>query len=143
MLQCINATPSRLKISRGSQSNLQNRVHIARLTGDHHRTPDLVSLLPYKAWGTHWLLKSHAVLPVPASHICQLFHTTVCCLSTLCCIYLFYFLGGTGAWNQGLHLEPLHQPFFCEGFFWYRVSQKYLPRLASSCDPPDLCLLSS
>jgi hypothetical protein len=29
-------------------------------------------------------------------------------------IYLFW---GTGAWTQGLHLEPLHQPYFCEGFF--------------------------
>jgi hypothetical protein len=23
----------------------------------------------------------------------------------------------TGAWTQGLHLEPLHQPYFCEMFF--------------------------
>jgi hypothetical protein len=23
-----------------------------------------------------------------------------------------------GAWTQGLHLKPLHQPFFCEGFFF-------------------------
>jgi hypothetical protein len=27
-----------------------------------------------------------------------------------------------GAWTQGLHLEPLHQPFFVEGFFRDRVS---------------------
>jgi hypothetical protein len=28
-------------------------------------------------------------------------------------------LGGrvTGVWTQGLHLEPLHQPFFVKGFF--------------------------
>jgi hypothetical protein len=24
---------------------------------------------------------------------------------------------GTGAWTQDLHLEPLHQPYFCE-WFW-------------------------
>jgi hypothetical protein len=31
--------------------------------------------------------------------------------------FLFFF---TGAWTQGLHLEPLHRPYFCDGFF--RVS---------------------
>jgi hypothetical protein len=30
---------------------------------------------------------------------------------------------GTVAWTQGLHLESLHQPFFCEGFFWGMASQ--------------------
>jgi hypothetical protein len=30
---------------------------------------------------------------------------------------LFFLEGGTGAWTQGLHLEPLHQPFFVMGFF--------------------------
>jgi hypothetical protein len=28
-----------------------------------------------------------------------------------------FFLCGTGAWTQGLHLEPLYQPYFCEEFF--------------------------
>jgi hypothetical protein len=28
-----------------------------------------------------------------------------------------------GAWTQGLHLEPLYQPFFVMGFFWDRVSR--------------------
>jgi hypothetical protein len=28
--------------------------------------------------------------------------------------FLFF---STGAWTQGLHLEPLHQPYFCEGLF--------------------------
>jgi hypothetical protein len=32
---------------------------------------------------------------------------------------------------------------FCVGFFCTRVSQNYLPRLASNLDPPDLCLLSN
>jgi hypothetical protein len=29
----------------------------------------------------------------------------------------FFLFCGTGAWTQGLHLEPLHQPYFYEGFF--------------------------
>jgi hypothetical protein len=51
---------------------------------------------------------------------------------------------GTGAWTQGLHLEPLHQPFFVmvNSFFWESLVN-YLPRLASNLDPPNLCLLSS
>jgi hypothetical protein len=43
-------------------------------------------------------------------------------------LYFIYFWS-TGAWTQGLHLEPLHQPCFCDAFFWDRVSQDYLPRL--------------
>jgi hypothetical protein len=35
----------------------------------------------------------------------------------------FFFFCGTGAWTQGLHLEPLHQPYFCEGFLWDKVLQ--------------------
>jgi hypothetical protein len=27
------------------------------------------------------------------------------------------FFCSTRAWTQGLHLEPLHQPYFCAGFF--------------------------
>jgi hypothetical protein len=27
------------------------------------------------------------------------------------------FFCGTRVWTQGLHLEPLHQPYFCEGIF--------------------------
>jgi hypothetical protein len=33
-------------------------------------------------------------------------------------------------------------PIFCDRAFRDRVLN-YLPRLASNCDPPDLCLLSS
>jgi hypothetical protein len=33
---------------------------------------------------------------------------------------------------------PAH---FCEGFF--EIGSRYLPGLASNCDPVDLCLLSS
>jgi hypothetical protein len=32
---------------------------------------------------------------------------------------------------------------FCVRYFQYGVSQNCLPRLASNCDPPDLCFLSS
>jgi hypothetical protein len=28
----------------------------------------------------------------------------------------FFFFCSTRVWTQGLHLEPLHQPYFCEGF---------------------------
>jgi hypothetical protein len=31
-------------------------------------------------------------------------------------ILFFFFFCGTGAWTQDLHLEPLHQPYFCEEF---------------------------
>jgi hypothetical protein len=41
-----------------------------------------------------------------------------------------------------LLFELLHQPFFVMGFFEIGL-ENYLPRLASNCDPPDLCLLSS
>jgi hypothetical protein len=36
--------------------------------------------------------------------------------------YINYLFCGTGAWTQDLHLEPLHQSFFCDGFFQDRVS---------------------
>jgi hypothetical protein len=56
--------------------------------------------------------------------------------------FLFFFCS-TRAWTQGLPLGPLHQPFFCDGFFWDRVSQTILPGLSLKLDPPDFCLLSS
>jgi hypothetical protein len=31
--------------------------------------------------------------------------------------FFSFLLCGTGVWTQGLHLEPLHQPFFKMGFF--------------------------
>jgi hypothetical protein len=31
--------------------------------------------------------------------------------------FFFFFFCGTGVWTQALHLEPLYQPYFCEGFF--------------------------
>jgi hypothetical protein len=49
---------------------------------------------------------------------------------------------GTGVWTQGLHLEPLHQPFF-EMVFLEIGSLELFARLASNHNPPDLCLLSS
>jgi hypothetical protein len=35
----------------------------------------------------------------------------------------FFFFCSAGAWIQGLHLDPLHQPYFCDGLFWDRVSR--------------------
>jgi hypothetical protein len=37
--------------------------------------------------------------------------------------FSFFFFCGRGAWTQGLHFEPLHQPLFCDGCFPDRVSQ--------------------
>jgi hypothetical protein len=34
----------------------------------------------------------------------------------LCYYYYYYYFCITGAWSQGLHLEPLQQPFFVMGF---------------------------
>jgi hypothetical protein len=31
--------------------------------------------------------------------------------------FFFFLFWGTGVWTQSLHLEPLHQPFFGDGFF--------------------------
>jgi hypothetical protein len=52
------------------------------------------------------------------------------------------FFCGTGAETQGLHLEPLHQPFFVKGFFNIG-SRKLFTWDDSEPDPPDLCLLNS
>jgi hypothetical protein len=56
-------------------------------------------------------------------------------------VLVFFFFFGTRAWTQGLHLEALHQPFFCEGSF--EIGSCKLFGLALNLDPPDLCLLSS
>jgi hypothetical protein len=39
------------------------------------------------------------------------------CLVLPLTFFFFFFFWGTGARTSGLHLEPLHQPYFCEGFF--------------------------
>jgi hypothetical protein len=41
----------------------------------------------------------------------------------VCFFLVNFFSFDTGVWTQGLHLDPLHQPFFCDGFFWDRVSR--------------------
>jgi hypothetical protein len=58
--------------------------------------------------------------------------------------WLFVF-SGTGAWTRSLHLEPLHQPLFCDGFFsrWGLTNHKLFAWPGLNCDPTDLCLLSS
>jgi hypothetical protein len=63
--------------------------------------------------------------------------------------FLFFLFCSTGVWIQGLTLarqvllllEPLYQPFFCDGGFQDRVSQTFAQ--AGLFDPLDLCLLSS
>jgi hypothetical protein len=49
----------------------------------------------------------------------------------LCFVYLakyHFFSFSMGVWTQGLHLEPLHQPFFVFFFFfWDRVSWTICP----------------
>jgi hypothetical protein len=64
----------------------------------------------------------------------------------LCWIFSFFAALGfeLKVWTQGLHLEPLHQPSFCEGFFKIgSCGRNYVPELASSRGPPDLGLLSN
>jgi hypothetical protein len=58
-------------------------------------------------------------------------------------LYLFTFFCGIGVWTQDLHLEPLHQPFFVLGIFKTGSQGINCPGLASNCEPPYPCLLSS
>jgi hypothetical protein len=44
--------------------------------------------------------------------------------------FFFLFFYSTGVWTQGLHLEPLYQLFFCDGFFLRLGLENYLPGLA-------------
>jgi hypothetical protein len=37
-----------------------------------------------------------------------------------------FFFGNTGAWTQGLHLEPLHSPFFVIFFFFFEIGSREL-----------------
>jgi hypothetical protein len=57
-------------------------------------------------------------------------------------LFLFLFFCGTEAWTQGLHFEPLHQPFFVVGFF-QEGSHKLFAQAGFEHDPPDLCFLNS
>jgi hypothetical protein len=38
-------------------------------------------------------------------------------------IFFNFIFCSTEVWTQGLHPEPLHQPYFCDGYFWDKVSQ--------------------
>jgi hypothetical protein len=40
---------------------------------------------------------------------------------------VLFFNNCTSAWTQGLHLEPLHQPFFVMGFFRIGSCKVYVP----------------
>jgi hypothetical protein len=53
--------------------------------------------------------------------LCLILCPTWCLCDLLIVLYLpflffFFFTCSIGAWTQGLHLEPLHQPCFCERF---------------------------
>jgi hypothetical protein len=39
----------------------------------------------------------------------------------------FVVVCSTGFWTQGLHLEPLYQPFFVRGFFKIRSPKLFVP----------------
>jgi hypothetical protein len=56
--------------------------------------------------------------------------------------YSFFFFCCTGAWTQGLHLEPLHQPYFCEAFFETESLELFV-WAGFECSLPDLFLQSS
>jgi hypothetical protein len=62
----------------------------------------LISLNKHKGRMGHKVTLLHEYMPM--SHI-SLYSET------------FFFSCGTGAWAQGLYLEPLYQSFFCEGLF--------------------------
>jgi hypothetical protein len=89
-------------------------------------------------------------IQVVIQHICQTYcitghikySTQLCTVlyTVLLCYWLMYlveytfiirvcsFLGvGTGTWTQAPHLEPFHQPYFCEGFFRDRVCWTICP----------------
>jgi hypothetical protein len=54
----------------------------------------------------------------------------------------FFFFEVLGLKLRAFTSSPSTSLIFVKGF-WDKVSQNYLPRLASNHDPPDLCLLSS
>jgi hypothetical protein len=41
----------------------------------------------------------------------------IICIFYYDCVIIIIIICSAGAWTQGLHLEPLHQPFFVMGFF--------------------------
>jgi hypothetical protein len=55
---------------------------------------------------------------------------------------VFFFFRSTEVWTQGLHLEPLLQPFFLWKFFFEVGSYRLFAQLSLNCSPPDFCLLS-
>jgi hypothetical protein len=56
--------------------------------------------------------------------------------------FFFFFFEVLGLELRAFTLSHSTRPIFVRGFR-DRVLQNYLPGLASNCDPPDLCLLSS
>jgi hypothetical protein len=56
--------------------------------------------------------------------------------------FVFFFFVVLRLELRAFNLSHSTSPVFVKGFR-DRVSWNYLPGLASNCDPPDLCLLSS
>jgi hypothetical protein len=62
-----------------------------------------------------------------------------------CFLFLFHFLllfFVVLGFELGLHLEPLHGPFFVIGYFGIGFL-KLFAQAVFDLDPPDLCFLSS
>jgi hypothetical protein len=98
-----------------------------------HWTQPPVCPFPYgtehsrKVWSAHLGLGAHHPhCAVAFCYFSKEFVTSpekpvVSHVSLKVCIFFFFFFFGTGVWTQGLHSEPLHQPFFVIGFFPDRV----------------------
>jgi hypothetical protein len=57
--------------------------------------------------------------------------------------YTFFFFAVLGFELRAYNLSHSTSHFFVMGFFSRHDLSNYLARMASNCDPPDLCLLSS
>jgi hypothetical protein len=80
---------------------------VARIPGMSHHTG------PYNHFSLLWTT-------------CITYNKLYCHFRVICVCVCVCFTGAW-AWIQGLHLEPLHQPCFCEGFFKIVVSQIVCP----------------
>jgi hypothetical protein len=76
----------------------------AGITGTYHHAW-LILILIFR----FWFICGNSGLP---SYQAGALPLESCCQSFL----NFFFFCGTGVWTQGLHLEPLHQPFFMKVF---------------------------
>jgi hypothetical protein len=91
--------------------------------------------------------QNHGNYSIRNSVLCCLTHPDVYIMHALWWVsHLSMYFFHTGAWTQGLYLEPPHQPIVCvcvRCFFLRWESHKLFSQLYLNCDPPDICLLSS